>query len=106
MQRRLSWSFLRFLASAASEENCLKQIFPVTSNSNDLTWEMSEEILAHIYDPVFPDYSVNVLDYGAIPNDGKLDTTAIQRELLMRPALGAVVLLLSLRYFSTLVPSP
>ena len=88
-------------ASAASEENCLKQIFPVTSNSNDLTWEMSEEILAHIYDPVFPDYSVNVLDYGAIPNDGKLDTTAIQRAIDETSARGGGTVIIPSGIFDT-----
>lgn len=42
---------------------------------------MAEEILTHISDPVFPAYTVNVLDYGAVPNDGKLDTAAIQRAI-------------------------
>lgn len=42
---------------------------------------MAEEILTHISDPVFPAYTVNVQDYGAVPNDGKLDTAAIQRAI-------------------------
>ncbi len=48
------------------------------SGENQLSWDMAEEILTHISDPVFPDYSVSVLDYGAVPNDGVLDTAAIQ----------------------------
>lgn len=48
------------------------------SNSEALSWDMAEEILTHISDPEFPDYEVSVLDYGAVPGDGKLDTAAIQ----------------------------
>ena len=48
------------------------------SESEALSWDMAEEILTHISDPEFPDYEVSVLDYGAVPGDGKLDTTAIQ----------------------------
>ena len=51
---------------------------PGSSEGNQLSWDMAEEILTHISDPVFPDYSVNILDYGAVPNDGILDTAAIQ----------------------------
>ena len=47
--------------------------------NSSLNWEMAEEILTHISDPEFPDYTVNVVeDYGAVPNDGQLDTKAIQ----------------------------
>lgn len=49
--------------------------------TNNLSWDMAEEILTHISDPKFPDYSVNVLDYGAVPNDGQLDTAAIQKAI-------------------------
>ena len=48
------------------------------SESEALSWDMAEEILTHISDPEFPDYEVSVLDYGAVPGDGKLDTAAIQ----------------------------
>lgn len=48
------------------------------SSSETLSWDMAEEILTHISDPKFPDYEVSVLDYGAVPGDGKLDTAAIQ----------------------------
>lgn len=54
------------------------------SNSEALSWDMAEEILTHISDPEFPDYEVSVLDYGAVPGDGKLDTAAIQRLPLMK----------------------
>lgn len=67
--------------AAAADENCLRKVTPATTNSNDLSWDMAEEILTHISDPVFPAYTVNVLDYGAVPNDGKLDTAAIQRAI-------------------------
>ena len=67
--------------AAAADENCLRKVTPVATNSNDLSWDMAEEILTHISDPVFPAYTVNVLDYGAVPNDGKLDTAAIQRAI-------------------------
>lgn len=69
------------LPAYAAEENSLFKASPAATNSNNLTWSMAEEILTHISDPVFPDYSVNVLDYGAVPNDGKLDTAAIQRAI-------------------------
>ena len=42
---------------------------------------MAELILTHISDPEFPDYSVSVLDYGAVPDDGQLDTQAIQKAI-------------------------
>ena len=67
--------------AAAADENCLRKATPAATNSNDLSWDMAEEILTHISDPVFPAYTVNVLDYGAVPNDGKLDTAAIQRAI-------------------------
>ena len=62
--------------AAAADENCLRKVTPAATNSNGLSWDMAEEILTHISDPVFPAYTVNVLDYGAVPNDGKLDTAA------------------------------
>ena len=74
--------------AAAAEENCLKGFTPAATNSNNLTWDMAEEILTHISDPVFPNYSVSVLDYGAVPNDGKLDTVAIQRAIDETSARG------------------
>ena len=47
-----------------------------------MSWAMAEEILTHISDPEFPDYTVNVVeDYGAVPDDGKLDTEAIQKAI-------------------------
>ena len=67
--------------AAAADEKCLRKVTPAATNSNDLSWDMAEEILTHISDPVFPAYTVNVLDYGAVPNDGKLDTAAIQRAI-------------------------
>ena len=67
--------------AAAADENCLRRVAPAAANSNDLSWDMAEEILTHISDPVFPAYTVNVQDYGAVPNDGKLDTAAIQRAI-------------------------
>ena len=67
--------------AAAADENCLRKVTPAATNSNALSWDMAEEILTHISDPVFPAYTVNVLDYGAVPNDGKLDTAAIQRAI-------------------------
>ncbi len=42
---------------------------------------MAEEILTHISDPVFPGLHGHVWHYGAVPNDGKLDTAAIQRAI-------------------------
>ena len=74
--------------AAAAEENCLNKVTPAVTNSNDLSWDMAEEILTHISDPVFPNYSVSVLDYGAVPNDGKLDTVAIQRAIDETSARG------------------
>ncbi|MEW4412099.1 glycoside hydrolase family 28 protein [Clostridium sp. AN503] len=43
-----------------------------------LSWETAEAILEKIHDPVFPDLKVDVTDYGAVPDDGGLDTKAIQ----------------------------
>ena len=79
--------------AAAADENCLRKVTPAATNSNDLSWDMAEEILTHISDPVFPAYTVNVLDYGAVPNDGKLDTAAIQRAIddLSRKGGGTIV---------------
>lgn len=42
-----------------------------------MTWDMAEEILTHINDPEFPDFTVNVLDFGAVADDDELDTAAI-----------------------------
>ncbi len=51
-------------------------------SEESMTWDMAEEILTHISDPEFPDYTVNVVeDYGAVPDDGKLDTAAIQKAI-------------------------
>lgn len=47
--------------AAAADENCLRKVTPAATNSNDLSWDMAEEILTHISDPVFPAYTVNVL---------------------------------------------
>ncbi len=47
----------------------------------ELTWEIAEEILTHISDPVFTEYKVNINDFGAIPNDDKLDTEAINEAI-------------------------
>lgn len=54
---------------------------PAADTGNTLSWDMAEEILTHISDPKFPDYSVSVVDYGAVPNDDKLDTAAIQKAI-------------------------
>ena len=67
--------------AAAADENCLRRVAPAAANSNDLSWDMAEEILTHISDPVFPAYTVNVLAYGAVPNDGKLDTAELDTEM-------------------------
>ena len=42
----------------------------------ELTWAAAEEILTHISDPVFPDYEVSVLDFGAKADGITLDTQA------------------------------
>ena len=46
-----------------------------------MTWDMAEEILTHINDPEFPDFTVNVLDFGAVADDDELDTAAIQKAI-------------------------
>lgn len=51
------------------------------NETEELSWEMAEEILTHISDPEFPDFEVSVLDYGAVPGDGQLDTAAIQKAI-------------------------
>lgn len=56
----------------------MMMVLPAMAEETGLTWDMAEEILTHISDPVFPDYEVNVLDFGAVPNDDQLDTAAIQ----------------------------
>ena len=66
-------SLLLVLATAM-----LMSTLPATAEETELSWDMAEEILTHISDPVFPDYTVNVLDFGAVPDDGNLDTAAIQ----------------------------
>lgn len=48
------------------------------NGDSGMTWDMADEILSHISDPEFPDLTVNVLDYGAVADDGGLDTEAIQ----------------------------
>ncbi|WP_424245228.1 polygalacturonase [Elusimicrobium posterum] len=51
------------------------------SPKKQLSWEMAEEIRKHIQEPVFPDYSVSILDFGAVAGDGKLDTEAINNAI-------------------------
>ena len=34
--------------AAAADENCLRKVTPAATNSNDLSWDMAEEILTHI----------------------------------------------------------
>lgn len=46
-----------------------------------LSWKQAEEIRKHIKEPVFADYSVNITNFGAIADDGKLDTAAIQNAI-------------------------
>ena len=52
-----------------------------SGEESQLSWDMAEEILTHISDPRFPDYSVSILDYGAVPDDDNLDTAAIQQAI-------------------------
>ncbi len=52
------------------------QAFRTQRTSPD--WSTAESILEQIRDPVFPDLRVDVTDYGAVPDDGLLDTNAIQ----------------------------
>ncbi|MDO5407926.1 MAG: glycoside hydrolase family 28 protein [Eubacteriales bacterium] len=47
----------------------------------ELSWDMAEEILTHISDPEFPDFEVSIEDFGAVADDGKLDTEAIQKAI-------------------------
>ncbi len=42
-----------------------------------LSWGNAEKIKKHFKTHVFPAYSVNIKEFGAVPNDGKLDTQAI-----------------------------
>lgn len=46
-----------------------------------LSWSTAESILEQVHDPVFPDLRVDVTDYGAVPDDGILDTEAIQEAI-------------------------
>lgn len=68
-------------ASKAAEEEVAESLAEKAETTQELSWDMAEEILTHISDPEFPDYSVNVLDYGAVADDGKLDTEAIQKAI-------------------------
>lgn len=65
----------------APETEAETEAEPEAEAEEGLSWDMAEEILTHISDPEFPDYSVSVLDYGAVPDDGKLDTEAIQKAI-------------------------
>ena len=70
---------MSLLLTAALAASLLAMPAPAAAaESTELTWDTAEEILTHISDPVFPDYTVNVTDFGAVANDGKLDTKAIQ----------------------------
>lgn len=66
-------------ASEAPSETAAESSKAVSNEA--MTWEMADEILTHISDPVFPDYTVNIMNYGAVPDDGKLDTQAIQKAI-------------------------
>lgn len=46
------------------------------NKSCELTWSQAEEILTHICDPVFPDYQVNIMSFGAAADGATLDTEA------------------------------
>lgn len=48
------------------------------AEEKEFSWSIAEEILAKISDPVFPDYSVNVLDFGAVPDGKTLCTDAFK----------------------------
>lgn len=51
---------------------------PDQADKSPLSWETAKSILAQIRDPQFPDRRVSVTDFGAVPDDGILDTKAIQ----------------------------
>lgn len=48
----------------------LVQFTDQQATASTITWKNTEEILAHIKDPVFPEYTVNIIDFGAVA-DGK-----------------------------------
>ena len=91
--------------AAAADENCLRKVTPAATNSNDLSWDMAEEILTHISDPVFPAYTVNVLDYGASPTTVNW-TPQPSSAPSTRPAPTAAARSSSLPVCMTSVPSP
>ncbi|MBY7142299.1 glycoside hydrolase family 28 protein [Virgibacillus sp. NKC19-3] len=46
-----------------------------------LSWDMAEEILTHISDPEFPEYKVNIMDFGANADGSTLDTKAFEKAI-------------------------
>lgn len=81
MKRKLSALLAASLAASLMVALPVQASAAEETSPNGLSWAMAEEILTHISDPVIPSRTVNVKDFGAIPDDGKLDTEAIQKAI-------------------------
>lgn len=57
-------------------------------NRTSLGWDTADTILEQVYDPAFPGRCVDVTDYGAVPDDGRLDTESIQAAVDQVSAMG------------------
>ena len=64
-------------------------------------WSTAESILEQIHDPVFPNLRVDVTDYGAVPDDGILDTKAIQAAIDHVSAQGGGMVVIPRGRFDT-----
>ncbi|KRE82493.1 hypothetical protein ASG89_14650 [Paenibacillus sp. Soil766] len=53
----------------------------VRASSPVMTWDMAEEILSRIHNPVFSDNKVNVMDFGAKSDGTTLDTPAFEKAI-------------------------
>lgn len=58
-----------------------ESIYRTTEERASFSWERAQHIEAAICKPWFPDYTVNICDFGAIANDNILDTEAIRNAI-------------------------
>jgi len=59
-----------------------------SQSSSVLSWDRAEAIAQAVQEPDFPEYTVDIRDFGARPDDGILDTEAIRRAIDQVSAAG------------------
>lgn len=61
---------------------------PSRQSSSALSWDRAQAIAQAVQEPDFPEYTVDIRDFGAKPDDGLLDTEAIRRAIDQVSAAG------------------